>query len=232
MAREYAEHLISHGSKLRQMEPVRSDCRTTRYKHAIKVISGFFGSGLTRAFESGEGKRKVWTAYAVMTNESGAFLRSFYRVPFKSPTDFEMEAASMTAAPHCVQRLVQIHGMNDTNFVKHLWMVHSAALDRAILAGPPNAKGCYITFGITEILIWRASENDADGWVAVTAIGTDALDGYNRKLEQRVRAGFKDTGVVAVQEGDYAEYLSRQHRMNLAMGLLNVERKIRFALVA
>lgn len=232
MARDYAEHLISQKAKLHAMGPVRSDCRTTRYKHAIKVISGFFGSGLTRAFESGGGKRKVWTAYAVMTNPSGAFIRSFYRVPFKSPSDFENEAISVSAAPHCVQRLVQIHGMGDTSLVQHLWMVHSAALDRAMASGDPNDKGSYITFGITELVIWRPSESEEGGWVAVTAIGTDALDGANLKLHRRLKAGISDKGVIGIDESDYGSYLSRTLRMKLAMAILDVGRKSSFAMAA
>lgn len=232
MAPDYTEHLIRHGEKLRAMRPVHSECRNTLYKHAIKAISGFFGSGLTRTVESGEGKHRVWTAFAVMRNESGAFVRSFYRVPFRSPSDFEVESLSITAAPHCVQRLIQIHGISDTQLVTSLWMVHSAALDRAIVMGPPNDKGCYITFGASEMLIWRASEREEGGWVAVTAIGTDVLDGANLKLQRRLQAGIEDKGVVALIEGDYAAYLSKPLRMNLAMGLLNVARKAPLAQAA
>ncbi len=228
MARDYTEHLIRHGEKLRAMRPLHSECRKTRYKHAIKAITGFFGSGLTRAFESGEGKQRVWSAFAVMRNESGGFVRSFYRVPFKTPTDFEVEDLSISAAPHCVQRLIQIHGISDPHLVTSLWMVHSAALDRAIVMGPPSDKACYITFGVSEMLIWRPSEREEGGWVSVTAIGTDALDGPNLKLQRRLYAGIQDTGVVALVEADYAVYLSKSLRLRLAMGLLDIERKAQF----
>lgn len=232
MARDYVEHLISQKARLQAMGPVRSDCRSTQYKHAIKVISGLFGSGLTRAFESGEGKRKVWTAYAVMTNQSGAFIRFWYRVPFKSPSDFEMEDTSVSAAPHCVQRLVQLHGIKDKSLLQHLWMVHSAALDRAIALGDPNEKGAYITFGVMELLIWRPSESDQGGWVAVTAIGTDALDGVNLKLYLRLKAGVSDKGVIGIDETDYGSCLSRSLRMKLAMAILDVKRKSLFTMAA
>ena len=225
MAREYSDEILKHAVKLQAMDPIRSECRTTRYKRAIKMVRGFFGTGLRRVLETGDGKQKVWTAHAVMTLEHGGLKRCFYKVPFKSPGDFSQEEESITAAPHCVQRLIQIHGAGDPFLVSSLWLVHSAGLDRSLLMGEPNEKGSYITFGPTELVVWRPSGNEDGGWVAVTAIGTDALDGYNQKIHHRLRAGFKDKGILALDEADYGAYLSRTQRMSLAMALLDSDRK-------
>lgn len=232
MAREYSDEMFRQAVKIQAMDPIRSECRSTRYKQAIKIIRGFFGTGLRRVLEVGDGKQKVWTAHAVITLDSGALKRCFYRVPFKSPGDYSHEEDSITAAPHCVQRLIQIHGAGDPFLVSSIWLVHSAALDRALFMGLANEKGSYMTFGPNELIVWRPSENEDGGWVAVTAIGTDALDGYNQKLHHRLRAGFKDKGVLALNECDYGAYLSRTQRMNLAMALLNTERKTQWPMAA
>lgn len=226
MAREFMAQMAQQKARLSVMAPMRSECRTTRYKHAIKVISGFLGTGLTRAYEAGEGKRKCWVAHAAMPNSSGALIRASYLVPFRAPPEFQTRDDCISAAPHCVQRLIQIHGMSDPILISALWISHSAALDRAIVAGEPTEKGSYITFGPSEMLIWRPSEVDEDGWVSVTAIGTDVLDGPNLKLYRRMRAGFKDTGIVSIEEADYSAYLSKTLRLKLAMSLLQVKKAI------
>jgi hypothetical protein len=111
--------------------------------------------------------------------------------------------------------------MNDPVLIQALWITHSAALDRAIATSEPNEKGSYVTFGPFEMVIWRPSEVEEDGWVAVTAIGTDVLDGPNLKLYRRLNEGFKDKGVLSIEESDYSAYLSRSLRLRLAMGLLH-----------
>jgi hypothetical protein len=221
MAREFSTHMAQQKVRLSLMAPMRSECRTTRYKHAIKVISGFLGSGLTRSYEVGEGKHKCWIAHAVMPNPSGALVRASYRVPFRAPPDFQSRDDCISAAPHCVQRMIQIHGMNDPVLIQALWITHSAALDRAIATSEPNEKGSYVTFGPSEMVIWRPSEVEEDGWVAVTAIGMDVLDGPNLKLYRRLNEGFKDKGVLSIEESDYSAYLSRSLRLRLAIGLLS-----------
>lgn len=226
MAREFMAQMAQQKAKLSVMAPMRSECRTTQYKHAIKVISGFLGTGLTRSYETGEGKRKSWVAHAAMPNSCGALVRASYRVLFREPPDFQIRDDSISAAPHCVQRLIQIHGMSDPMLIPALWISHSAALDRAISAGNPTEKGSYITFGPSEMVIWRPSEDEEGGWVSVTAIGTDVLDGPNMKLYRRMKAGFKDAGIVSIEEADYSAYLSKSLRLKLAMSLLQVKKVV------
>ena len=219
MGRDVAAQVERNMERLRRGGLGQRESRGARYREVIAYLQGFSGKRTLKNIESGERKKKIWESFVVEVDVEGGLMMTHFVVPFRNPTDFDFENGPFHCHPHGHQRLLQIHRHTDSELILSIWVTHFAAFERAFKehdGWPLCTDASVLTFGRTEVMVWRPSTCKSTGWEAITAVGIDALYGPKAKAYQRLEAGYRDAMVHAVTEEDTRRYLGQGLRGRLA----------------
>lgn len=212
LGREASAHADRKLQQFKASTIARKESRISRYREMVGHLKSFNVNGALRSLEVGEGKKRTWHSYAVDVDPEGGLILSHLWVPFKSPMEFDYENAPFYCHPHGHQRLLQIHGKIDPRLIYGIWVMHFKAFEEAYALhdGWPDAEDkSVLTFGTTEVMVWRPSTYRTSGWEAITAVSIDALYGPKLKAYLRLKAGYRDDQVMAVAPDDQTRYIGR-----------------------
>lgn len=210
--RDVAAHLERTMAKFQRSLVAQKESRGSRYRELIGHLKDFCGNRTLKTLERGERKKRQWESFVVEVDEEGTLQLSHLWVPFKNPSDFDSEYAPWVCHPHCHQRLLQIHRGTDLTVILGVWAAHLAAFEDAFSTyeGWADAEDLRVmTFGDTEVLVWRPATIRSRGWESISAVSLDALYGPKKKAYERLKAGYTDPRVYAVTSEQKARYVGR-----------------------
>lgn len=208
-AMAHSEKAVRH---LQQSLRAQKESRGSRYREIIGFLKGYSGKGAVKTIESGDRKKRLWESFVVELDETGGFLLTHYWVPFKSPKDFDYEVAPYECHPHGHQRLLQIHAKTEQSILFGIWVAHMATFEKAFIqhgGWHHSDDKTVLTFGKTEVMVWRPSTRTKSGWESISAVSLDALYGPKLKAYTRLKAGYQDERVYSVSEEDRYRYVGR-----------------------